>query len=165
MRPTAVLGAALGLSLFAAAVPAAEEPAGGAASHVNRAVELLLTEQPTEAQLRQGFVDLLDALRLVAPKTRMGGAWPEKLAEARRLIDAGSFLEPRAVALLGDCYRETHDGKPFQMPETVHSIADARDHIRLQLDAVPGLLKTGSTDEAARRLLEAVVAIVTPMHR
>jgi hypothetical protein len=160
MRPTAVLGAVLGLGLFAAAVPAAEAP--GVASHVSRAVELLLAEQPTETQLRQGFVELLDALRLVAPETRMGAAWPDKLAEARRLIDAGSFLEPRAVALLGDCYRDTHAGKPFQMPETV---ADARDHIRLQLAAVPDLLKTGATDEAARRLLEAVVAIVTPMPR
>jgi hypothetical protein len=163
MRPTAVLGAVLGLGLFAASVPAAEAP--GVASHVSRAVELLLAEQPTETQLRQGFVELLDALRLVAPETRMGAAWPDKLAEARRLIDAGSFLEPRAVALLGDCYRDTHEGKPFQMPETVHSIADARDHIRLQLAAVPDLLKTGATDEAARRLLEAVVAIVTPMQR
>ena len=69
------------------------------------------------------------------------------------------------MALLGECYRETHGSAAFRMPSTVHTIADARDHIRLQLVAAPDLIKTGATDEAARRLLEAAVAIVTPMHR
>jgi hypothetical protein len=165
MRPGAVLGAAFGLVLLSAAVPGDETPGAKAAIQVNRAAELLLVEQSTEAQLRQGFLSLLDALLLVAPEIRPPGSWPEKVAEARRLIHGGSLVEPRAVALLGECYRETHGGAAFRMPPTVHTIADARDHIRLRLVAAPDLIKTGATDEAARRLLEAAVAIVTPMHR
>jgi len=165
MRHAVVLGAALGVSLLSAAAPGAEAPAVGVASHVNRARDQLLGEHPTEAQVREGFLHVLDALQLIAPETRIGGAWPGKLAEARRLIDAGSLVEPRAVALLGECYREAHGGRDFEMPAAVHTIADAREHIRIQLAVVPDLVKTGSNDEAARRMLEAVVAIVTPMHR
>jgi hypothetical protein len=165
MRPGAVLGAALGLVLLSAPVPGHEAPGANATTHVSRATELLSVEQPTETQLRQGFLSLLDALALVAPETRTRGSWPGKVAEARRLIDAGSLVEPKAVALLGECYRETHGGADFRMPATVHTIADAREHIRVQLVAVPDLIKTGANDEAARRLLEAAVAVVTPMHR
>jgi hypothetical protein len=165
MRPGAVLGAALGLVLLSAPVPGDEAPGAKATTHVNRATESLLAEQPTDTQLREGFLSLLDALLLVAPAARTGVAWPDKVVEARRLIEAGSLVDPKAVTLLGECYRENHGGAEFRMPPTVHAIADAREHIRLQLVAVPELIKTGANDEAAQRLLEAVVAVVTPMHR
>lgn len=164
MRLAAALGAVLGLVLSWPA-SCAETKDAQATAQVNRAVELLLVEQPTEAQLRQGFVSLLDALLLVAPEDRAQGTWAAKAAEARRLIEAGSLVDPKAAALLGECYRETHGGAVFQMPATVHTIADAREHIRLQLVAVPELLQKGASDEAARRLLTAAVAVVTPMHR
>jgi hypothetical protein len=164
MRLAAALGAVLGLVLSSPAL-CAETKDAQATDEVNRAVELLLVEQPTEAQLRQGFVSLLDALLLVAPEDRAPGSWPAKAAEARRLIESGSLVGQQAATLLGECYRETHGGTAFQMPPTVHTIADAREHIRVQLVAVPELLRKGAQDEAARRLLTAAVAVVTPMHR
>jgi len=132
---------------------------------VSHASALLLVEQPTEAQLREGFLDLLDALLAVAPQTRTAAVLSDKLTRARGMIEAGSIVEPKAVALLGQCYRETHEGRDFAMPASVHTIADARGYIGRQLAAAPELLQAGRNDEAAQRLLEAVVAIVTPMHR
>jgi hypothetical protein len=164
MRSGAALGAAFGLVLLSSPALHAETRGTQATTQVNRAIELLLVEQPTEAQLRQGFVSLLDALLLVAPEGTQG-SWPAKATEARRLIESGSLVDQGAATLLRECYRETHGGMAFQMPPTVHTIADARAHIRLQLVAVPELLQKGDGDEAARRLLTAAVAVVTPMHR
>jgi hypothetical protein len=159
MRTAAMLGATLGSCLLAATVPCAETPEAGATRHVSHATELLLAEHPTESQLRQGFLHLLDALPQLAPQA----GWLEKAAEARGRVGRGLLLEPRTVALLNECYRETHGGQDFRMPPSVRTIADAREHIRLQLASVPGLVTAGDGAEAAGRLLEAAAAIVTPM--
>lgn len=165
MRHKILLGAALVCVGLAAPAPGAWTTEDTAANHVRKANQLLLGEHPPEAELRQGFLHLLDALLLVAPEARTEGAWPAKAAEARRLIDAGSIVDPRAVSLLGDCYRATHGGEAFRMPATVHTIPDAREHIRAQLATLPELLAAGANDEVAQRLLTAIVAIVTPMER
>jgi hypothetical protein len=165
MRRATVLVTTLGLGLLVVAAAASDSPTAAATNHVSRASALLLEEHPTDAQLREGFLSLLDALLLVAPEGGAQAAWPAKAAEARRLIDAGSLVDRRAASLLGDCYRATHGGEAFRMPATVHSIADARAYIGRQLATVPDLLKAGHGDEAVQRLLEAAVAIVTPMHR
>jgi hypothetical protein len=161
---TPMLGAALSFSLLVAPAPAAEVPAA-VAGKLNRATELLLGEHPTESQLRQGFLHLLDAVPLVIPQGTKAPEWLPKLAEARALVEKGSPVEPRAVALLNECYRATHGGQGFRMPPSVDSIADAREQIRLWMASVPGLVTAGDGDEAARRLLEASAAIVTPMER
>ncbi len=165
MRNVALmLGATLGLSLLVTPAPAAEVPAA-VAENLNRATELLLGEHPTESQLQQGFLHLLDAVPLVVPQGTTAPEWLSKLGEAQALVEKGSPVEPRAVALLNDCYRETHGGEGFRMPPSVDSIVDAREQIRLWLGSVPGLVTAGDGDEAARRLLEAAAAIVTPMER
>jgi hypothetical protein len=164
MKPATLLGAALGLSLLAAPVPSAEAPEAGVLSHLTRANELLLAEHPTHAQMRQGFLHLLDASLTVAPQGATAG-WPGKATEARRLVEEGSIVDPRAAALLKQCYRETHGGEEFRMPPAVRTIADAREQIQIWLAAVPDLVEAGNSEEAAQRLLEAAVAIVTPMQR
>jgi hypothetical protein len=129
---------------------------------VDRAVRLLLSPDSSGAQCTDGLVSLLDAIIGVAPASGLGGTWPAKIADARGLVAGGRFLAGDTVALLNDSYRAVH-GKPFTMPSTVRSMPDAKDHIRRQLASVRSLLDQGRADEAVRRMLEAVLMIVTPL--
>jgi len=161
-RAALMLGAVLSFSLLG--TPAAEVPAA-VTENLNRATELLLGEHPTESQLQQGFLHLLDTVPLVVPQGTKAPGWLPKLTEARALVEEGSPVQPHAAALLVECYRATHGGQAFRMPPSVHSIADAREQIRLWLASVPGLVTAGDGDAAAGRLLEAAAAVVTPMER
>jgi hypothetical protein len=129
---------------------------------VDRAVRLLLSADGSDERCTEGLVSLLDAIIGTAPAARLGGTWPAKIAAARDLVARGRFLADNTVALLNESYRTVH-GKPFKMPPTVRSLPDARDHIRGQLSSVRSLLDQGRADEAIRRMLEAVLMIVTPL--
>jgi hypothetical protein len=85
------------------------------------------------------------------------------VVEARRRMSEGSLLDGKAVELLNECYREIHGGAPFRMPATVRTPADAVDLIRKGLESIRGLLEQGKPDEAVRRMLEAVLAVTTPI--
>ena len=129
---------------------------------VDRAVRLLLSPDSHDERCTDGLVSLLDAIIGAAPAARLGGTWPAKIAGARDLVAGGRFLAGDTVTLLNDSYRAVH-GKPFKMPPTVRSMSDARGHIRRQLSSVRSLLDQGRADEAVRRMLEAVLMIVTPL--
>jgi len=129
---------------------------------VDRAVRLLLSPDTSDAQCTDGLVSLLDAIIGAAPVAKLGGTWPAKIAAARDLMAAGRFLADDTVTLLNDSYRAVH-GKPFAMPPTVRTMPDAKDRIRRQLASVRSLLDQGHADEAVRRMLEAVLMIVTPL--
>ena len=129
---------------------------------VDRAVRLLLSPGTNDAECKDGLVSLLDAIIGAAPTSRLTGTWPAKIAAARELAASGRFLADDTVALLNDSYRAVH-GKPFLVPPTVRSMPEARAYIRGQLSSVRSLLDQGRADEAVRRMLEAVVMIVTPI--
>ncbi len=130
--------------------------------HIDRAVRLLLSPDSSEAQCRDGLVSLLDAIIGAAPTARLSGTWAAKIAAARDLVAAGRFLADDTLALLNDSYRAVH-GKPFKVPASVRSMPEARDYIRGQLATARSLLDQRRADEAIRRMLEAVLMIVTPM--
>jgi hypothetical protein len=130
--------------------------------HVDRAMQLLLSPDSSDAQCRDGLVSLLEAIIGAAPAARLGGTWPTAIAAARDKAAADQLGE--TVSLLNDSYRAVH-GRPFKMPATVRSVPDARDYIRRQLSSVRSLLDEGRGDEAMRRMLEAAVMIVTPFER
>jgi hypothetical protein len=47
----------------------------------------------------------------------------------------------------------------------VRSIADAREHIRRQVEAAHALTRQGRPGDAAAALLDAAMLVVTPMER
>ncbi len=141
-------------------------PLGGQAvdvpALVDRAIKLMLSPDSSDGQCREGLVLLLDAIVKAAPAARIQGAWPAKVADARKQVAAGHLFE--STALLGDSYRAV-SGKAFVMPAAVRSPDTAKDHIRKQLSTVGSLMAGGRADEAVRRMLEAALMVVTPVER
>ncbi len=129
---------------------------------VDRAMKLMLSPDSSDGQCREGLVLLLDAIVKAAPAARIQGAWPAKVAEARKLVATGHLSE--RTALLGDSYRAV-SGNAFVMPAAVRSPNAAKDHIRTQLSTVGSLMAGGRADEAVRRMLEAALMVVTPVER
>jgi len=155
--PTAVC-----ILLMLTVSPALGGQAPDVPGQVDRAVRLLLSPGTNDEECKDGLVSLLDAIIGAAPTSRLAGTWPAKVAAARDLAASGRFLADDTVALLNDSYRAVH-GKPFLVPPTVRSMPEARAYIRGQLSSVRSLLGQGRADEAVRRMLEAVVMIVTPL--
>lgn len=143
-------------------VVAAAQP-DRAVAHVNRAIDLLFAPQPADQQCRDGFLSLLDAIHAVAPDAPAAGGWPAKLAEARRRVSRGSLVDPRAAALLNECYRELHGGAAFRMPASVRSFPEAVSYGRRQLELARDLLRRGRTEDAVALLVETAVLVVTPV--
>jgi hypothetical protein len=61
-------------------------------------------------------------------------------------------------------YRSLNAGKDFQFPE-IHTIEEAKVHIRKLVAASLVGLKERQQEETSRRLLECVLMIVTPVAR
>ena len=159
MRRSAVL-AAVGILLILTICPALGGQALDVPEHVDRTIRLLLSPDRSDEESRNGLVSLRDAIVEAAPASRLGGTWPAKVKAARD-SDAGDRLGD-SVVLLTDSYRAVH-GKPFKMPATIRSPADATGYIHVLLSSIRPLLDQGRADEAVRRMLEAAVMIVTPL--
>jgi len=136
-----------------------------ATKHLDRAIELLLAPAPTTQDTSDGFLSLLDALISTVPDSPPARACSAKLTEARQLASQTSILDGRLVALLRECYRDTHGGVSYRTPDSIRSLADAVDYCRAQLESSRGLLEKGRRDEAFGRMIDAAVFIVTPMER
>lgn len=155
-----------GIALAEPSAPCQHDEAGVALARLDRAGRLLTLEQASSDQLRKGFLALLDAVTEVAPPTGgPAGACAAKVSEARARMSSGSILDRAGVALIGECYRDTHGGRPFAVPAAVRSVADAREHIRRQVEEAQTLIRRGRAGEAAGVLLDAAMLIVTPIER
>lgn len=159
MRRNTVL-VAVGILPMLIGCPAFSGQALDVSGHVDRAIRLLLSPDRGDEECRNGLVSLLDAIVLAAPAGRPGGTWPAKVKAARDSVAGGRLGD--SVVLLTDGYRAVH-GKPFKMPATIRSLADATGYIGEQLSSIRPLLDQGRADEAVRRMLEAAVMIVTPV--
>ena len=157
LRIGAVLLAALAL------VPVMAGETGKAAASAERAAQLIQVADPTQEQIKEYFHLLLDAIAEVAPEAGVPAGFTEKIADARRRMSEVSLLDGNAIELLHQCYAGVHGGARFKMPETVRAPADAADYVRGRLVSVRGLLKEKKTEEAVRRMLEAVLAVTTPV--
>jgi hypothetical protein len=163
-RNTSLAAVAACVVMFA--VPARPaDPGDRATEHLDRAVQLLLTPPSSSQSLREGFLSLLDALLVTAPDAPSAAVCRPKLEKARQIASAGSVLDDRIVELLGACYRDTHDGVSFQVPDVVRSQGDAVGYCRAQLQSARELLQLGRRDAAFVRMIEATVFIVTPVER
>ena len=137
-----------------------------ATAHLDRALDLLLAEGASSDEMKAGFLALLDAMAETAPPSSgPGGTCGARFAVARLRMGDGSILDEAGVSLLAECYRETHDGRAFAVPGTVRSVADARQHVRRQIESAQTLLREGRSREAVAVLLDATMLIVTPMER
>lgn len=146
-------------------LPAPAFVADSATEHLDRAVQLLLPRDPTGQDLRAGFLSLLDALIATAPDAPSAARCGPRLATARQVASRGSILDDRAVALLHECFRDTHDGASFRVPHSIRSVADAAGYCRAQLQSARDALQNGRGDAAFGRMIEAAVLIVTPIDR
>ncbi len=138
---------------------------GKPTDRVEQASRLIFTPGATDDAIREGFVLLLDAAVDAAADAKMPSAFTSKIAEARRRMRDVSLVDAKAVTLLEECYAEVHGGTPFRMPASVKSPSDASVHGRGLLEPVPALLKQGKPRDALSRMLEAAVAIVTPVEQ
>jgi hypothetical protein len=163
MTRTTRIFIAIGIAAALGAPACAGAGNGEAADLSEKAAQLMLGADPTDAQFRQGFQAVLDAVTELGPEAKLSTGFASKIAEARRRISEVSLLDGKAVGLLSECYGEVHGGASFRMPETVRTRDDAVEYIRGRLGSVRELLTQGKPDEAVRRMLEALLAVTTPM--
>jgi hypothetical protein len=152
-----------------AAGPLAAQPRdadGGPIAKLDRADRLLLGEGASSAEIRAGFLVLLEVMAEAAPPSAgPGGTCGAKIGVVRVRVGDGSILDRAGVALLDECYRDTHGGQPFAVPSSVRSVADARNYARRQIEGARTLLSEGRGSEAVSALLQTALLIVTPMER
>jgi hypothetical protein len=125
---------------------------------LDRVNTLLLGPTRTEGNAREGFQALLSAITEVSSAVDLPADFRAKLADASR-----SGVGPKAGTLLGECYRLTHDGAPFRMPEGVHSLEAAVEHARRRLAAARDSVAKGQSRDALGALLEVAMVVATPM--
>jgi hypothetical protein len=135
------------------------------ATRAERAANLIFASNPTDAQMKEGFLHLLDAVAETAARDRFPIDFVAKITEARSRIHDTAPADERAVALIHECYRDLHDGAAFQMPETIGTLADVTREGRQRLESIRALLLRGESVEAASRMLEAALCVMTPIER
>ncbi len=165
MRRMTALWIAVGLAV--AAVPALDASAGNdaVADRAEKAAQLMFASDASEARVMEGMLLLLDAVAELAPDSSALKGCASRLADARSRIRDTSPMDATAAKLLRECHREIHGGVSFEMPASVRSVPDAVEYGRRRLESVRSLLDQGKPEEAARGMLEAVLAVITPIEQ
>ncbi len=133
------------------------------AAEAEQAAKLIFSADSTDAQVKEGFLRVLDAIAEVASGADIPAGFASKIQRARLGVADGSPIDDQAVALLYECYRDLHAGAPFRMPASVRSLDDATREGGQRLESVRDLVQRGEAAEAASRMLEGLLLVVTPL--
>ena len=164
MKRRIILTAAAELAVLFTLASCVRAEAVGVVARAERAAQLLFAPKPADAQIKEGLLTLLDAIVEAAPGAGIAGDWPSKIADARRILEDSPGYD-KVAALLDECHREINGGAPFRMPETIHSIGNAVDQGRRNLESIRSLMQQGKAGDAVRRMLETLLIIMTPIEQ
>ena len=131
---------------------------------IQTASSVLFDRSASTEQIQGALVHLLDAALLALPQSAQATDARKNLEAARTEMKDSSPLSDKAYRYLDQAYRALNAGKSFQFPE-VHSIEEAKAHIKDLLAASVAGLKKGPEAPTSRLLLESVIMVVTPMPR
>lgn len=131
---------------------------------IQTASSVLFDSSASAEQIRGALDRLLDAALLILPQSAQAADARKNLEAARTEMKDSSPLSDKVHGYLDQAYRALNAGKSFQFPE-VHSIEEARAHIKDLLAASVAGLKKGPEGPTSRLLLESVIMVVTPMER
>lgn len=109
------------------------------------------------------FKMLLDILPQVAAKATLSTDFTRNLEKAKQIFNSTSIFNPDGIALLHKAYQQISSGNNFRMPESVKSIQDAVNSIKVELANARKDLAAGQTQSCGQQLLEVAIMIVTPM--
>jgi hypothetical protein len=157
--PVAAVAAALSLS----APSGPNGPPLAKEARLEHAARVIADEGRTETDVKGVLLDLLDEAIASAPASGLPGEWAQRTARARSLMAAGSPVDEEARHLLEESWRIA-TGKPWAMPSSVRRIEDATALVKRDVDGAARALREGRAADGVRLLLEAVLAVVTPMH-
>jgi hypothetical protein len=109
------------------------------------------------------FQMLLDILPQIAVEKTFSLDFTRNLEKAKVIFKSTSIFNPDGIAYLQKAYQQINSGKIFQMPDSIKSIQDAVNYIKVELANARKDLAAGQTKSCGQRLLEIAVMIVTPM--
>jgi hypothetical protein len=160
----------LAFAVAVAAITPVPEPVqagegGDLARQLRAAAQPLLAPSPEETALTRSLVEILAMATQAAERGNLPGAVRATLGEAhaawRRNPEALPDLGVRAA--LGEAYTGLHGGHAFEFPAGVHSIDEAREACRKQVDGAVGALEAGRFADATRGMVELLLTVTTPM--
>ncbi len=154
--------------LLGAFVVCARKDARGGTENVQKTIQtassVLLGGSATDDQMRGALIQLLDAVVVTLPRSEHAAEARSNLEAARAELTGGAFFTEKGHRHLALAYLVLSGGKPFEFPD-VHTIEDAKTHVRKLLASAVDSLNQGQEGLASRFLLECVVTVVTPMSR
>ena len=130
---------------------------------IKLAGDLLLAKQPSDKACKDGFLSLLEAITLAAPKAALPAAFGEKMTKAKSSFEKTSIFNPEGFALLNECFALANSGQKFTMPAEIKNSDAAVEYGLRQLQAARAQNQQGKADECVKILIELAVMIVTPM--
>jgi hypothetical protein len=155
----AILGVGLAVILSVRGEPARETAKIDA--EIGKAAAYFLNPKLGE-DCRTGLALFVQAMIMAAPRTSYPGQFGAKLNEAKRILEGGSYLDARGIALLKEAYLLTNAGQAYQFPQSISSMEEALEYLRVNVDRAREELKLGKIDACVRTILEVTLMIVTP---
>lgn len=163
MKPLFLLPAAAVVAALLAAGPGATPGPAPGAARLEQATKLLLDDRSTDVDRQAGLLALLDAVAEAAPASGVPGEWPRQVARARTLLAGGAPPDGEPGALLREAYRAVNGGAAFRFPGSARTLDEVLGLVRARLQEASEDLRGARSDAAVRRMLEAVLLVVTPV--
>jgi hypothetical protein len=166
MRSWKTLGFVLALAVIAPVPPPIQAGVEGhLARQLRSTVQPLLSPSPGETALTRSLVEVLAIAARSAEEGNLSGAVRAKLGEAHAAWrkTPEDLPDPGVRAALGEAYAGLNGGRAFEFPAGVHSIEQAREACRKQVDGAVGALEAGRFAEATRGMVELLMTVTTPM--
>lgn len=139
-----------------------------------RAASALLLSPPspsvTQAAIVNAMVDLLDVTVSLTRESQYGQGIKERIDVAKDLMQKTSMFNEKARQYLSFAYRMTSGGKRWERPKDLDEFVTpeelqqkSRKYCATLSNGAQAALERGQNGEAARLLLELVLAIITPV--
>jgi hypothetical protein len=128
---------------------------------ITKAADLLLGRNQPQ-NLAAGFGSFLDAVSGLARNTRLPSEFIEKTDELKAVI-RNRFEPNEALTAL---FRETYsalNGKEYETPARMNSIAAVTQMIQRQFEAAAAFNRNGKREDCLKALMDAAMLIVTPI--
>jgi len=109
------------------------------------------------------LTEVVEILSNAAGQAGLPAAVRAKLTAAHeRLKSGGTAFDPGVTGGLGEAYQSLN-GRRFAFPTGVTTFAEAKEACRREVESSIAALNAGRMDEAARRLLEFLMLVMTPL--